>query len=132
MKRVLDAHLGRRALLGACMAAVLTGCGIAASPAPTRSYDPFTNYPLGVAHDCRYGMFDERTDVNNLGDPSLGCAHQNNISAMLVNPADIDNPRDMGPADAKRRTEALSKYRSGEDTATQADAKGSTSLVSAN
>lgn len=50
--------------------------------------------------------------------PNHGCATQNNLAAMVANPADLMGPRPMGPADPGRRNTVLEKYRAGELTAT--------------
>ncbi|MEQ8377494.1 CpaD family pilus assembly protein [Parvibaculum sp.] len=50
--------------------------------------------------------------------PNHGCATQNNLAAMVADPADLIGPRDMTPADADRRNTVLEKYREGEATAT--------------
>lgn len=50
--------------------------------------------------------------------PNHGCATQNNLAAMVANPADLMGPRPMGPADPGRRNTVLEKYRAGEPTAT--------------
>lgn len=51
--------------------------------------------------------------------PNHGCATQNNLAAMVANPADLLGPRTMGPADPGRRNTVLEKYRAGEPTATE-------------
>jgi pilus assembly protein CpaD len=45
---------------------------------------------------------------------AFGCATQQNLAAMVDNPLDLLYPRGMPPADAARRAEVLSKYRTGE------------------
>lgn len=50
--------------------------------------------------------------------PNHGCATQNNLAALIADPADLIGPRDMAPADAQRRDTVLEKYRAGEATAT--------------
>lgn len=57
-------------------------------------------------------------DYKNVPPPNLGCATQNNLAAMIADPADLLKPRDMTPADADRRNTVLGKYRQGESTAT--------------
>jgi pilus assembly protein CpaD len=46
---------------------------------------------------------------------NFGCATQNNLAAMVANPADFSRPRSMTPADGNRRADVISKYRRGED-----------------
>lgn len=49
---------------------------------------------------------------------NFGCAQQQNLAAMVANPADFVRPRAMGPADGYRRADIISKYRRGEDPQT--------------
>ena len=51
--------------------------------------------------------------------PNFGCATQNNLAAMISEPADLVGPRDMTPADANQRGRMLERYRQGRDTNTQ-------------
>lgn len=46
---------------------------------------------------------------------NFGCAQQQNLAAMVSNPADFVRPRTMTPADGARRADVISKYRRGED-----------------
>jgi pilus assembly protein CpaD len=46
---------------------------------------------------------------------NFGCAQQQNLAAMVANPADFVRPRTMTPADGARRADVISKYRRGED-----------------
>jgi pilus assembly protein CpaD len=48
---------------------------------------------------------------------AFGCATQQNLAAMVNNPLDLMYPRGLTPADAARRTDVLSKYRTGNATA---------------
>lgn len=50
--------------------------------------------------------------------PNWGCATQNNLAAMVSEPADLVGPRDMTPAVASQRTHMLERYRTGRDTNT--------------
>lgn len=73
-----------------------------------------------VAHATTCGNWsrDYALDPTNGLTPNHGCATQNNLAAMIANPADLIGPRDMTPADAGRRSTVLEKYRAGEATAT--------------
>jgi|UPI000693562B pilus assembly protein CpaD len=55
----------------------------------------------------------------NVVTSNLGCASQNNMAAILADPADLKGPRGTDPAYAPRRDEVLTKYRKGESTATE-------------
>jgi pilus assembly protein CpaD len=50
--------------------------------------------------------------------PNWGCATQNNLAAMVSEPADLVTPRDMTPANAEQRSGMLERYRNGRDTNT--------------
>lgn len=45
---------------------------------------------------------------------NFGCAYQNNLAAMVANPADLLGPRGMTPIDAERRNVAIETYRDGD------------------
>jgi len=49
---------------------------------------------------------------------NLGCATQQNLAAMVDNPADLVQPRGESPSYSPRRSQVLEKYRKGESTAT--------------
>ncbi len=67
---------------------------------------------------CGNWTKDAGYDPSNGLMPNHGCATQNNLAAMVANPADLLGPRQMGPADPGRRNTVLEKYRAGEQTAT--------------
>jgi len=48
--------------------------------------------------------------------PNFGCAVQNNIAAMVADPRDLLQPRDMGDASATRRKNVVGHYDKGEVT----------------
>jgi len=68
---------------------------------------------------CGDWSMDYAFDPSNRLPPNHGCATQNNLAAMVADPADLAGPRTMTPADAGRRNTVLEKYRAGEPTATQ-------------
>jgi pilus assembly protein CpaD len=41
---------------------------------------------------------------------NLGCAGQQNLAAMVANPADLVAPRPMTPANGARRADVIKKY----------------------
>ncbi len=47
---------------------------------------------------------------------NFGCASQNNMAAMIANPADLLGPRGMSPINAARRIEGLKDYSKGDIT----------------
>jgi pilus assembly protein CpaD len=66
----------------------------------------------GIWPDANQGSYLNK-DYHN-----FGCAQQQNLAAMVANPADFMKPRPMGPADGYRRADIISKYRRGEDPQT--------------
>lgn len=73
---------------------------VAATTAPCR---PWSDQVSVTGQNENYGAF--------------GCATQQNLAAMVNNPLDLMYPRGLTPADAARRTDVLSKYRTGNATA---------------
>lgn len=51
----------------------------------------------------------------NAAHPNYGCAYQNNIAAMISNPADLLRPRGEEPPDANRRSVVVERYRLGRE-----------------
>lgn len=126
---------------------LLRASGVPARSSAVRTYTPGNpaqlatvrlNYPRVAADAGPCGLWPE-----DLG-PSMspiyqsnrpywnhGCATQRNLAAMVVNPADLVQPRSETPAYTGRRGVVLEKYRKGEPTAaTSADAnKGKISDV---
>ena len=74
---------------------------------------------------CGNWTQDAGFDPSNGLMPNHGCATQNNLAAMVANPADLLGPRPMDPADPGRRNTVLEKYRAGEPTATARGAQDS-------
>jgi len=71
-----------------------------------------------VAPHC--GIWPETTDwdYRNSDYHNFGCAQQQNLAAMVDNPADFLRPQPMAPADGQRRADVISKWRQGEDPQT--------------
>jgi pilus assembly protein CpaD len=74
-----------------------------------------TATPCG-SWDEDYAYMPKNTSPSN-----FGCATQNNLAAMVADPADLVTPRTMTASDAQRRGEVFAKYRKGEITATARD-----------
>lgn len=68
---------------------------------------------------------------NNLPMPDFGCSIQHNIAAMVANPKDLVEPREMGPGSASRRTTLTRQYENGQTTSAQKtqDQSGTVSQV---
>lgn len=47
---------------------------------------------------------------------NFGCAQQQNLAAMIENPADLVRPRDMTAADGAQRARVIDEYRAGQDS----------------
>lgn len=56
---------------------------------------------------------------------NFGCALTANMAAQVANPADLQKPRGVDPADAIRRSTVFGKYRAGEATAAARDEQAS-------
>jgi pilus assembly protein CpaD len=65
---------------------------------------------LGASNDLRH--FENQPFFN------LGCATQQNLAAMVENPADLVQPRVETPAYTGKRSTGLEKWRKGESPAT--------------
>jgi pilus assembly protein CpaD len=55
---------------------------------------------------------------DNLTMPNFGCAHQQNIAAVVANPNDFVTPRAETPPDAPRRQQVFTDYRTPKSPAT--------------
>lgn len=71
----------------------------------------FTSLTAGVASQC--GIWDD--DLNNTfanrNYSNYGCATQNNLAAMVSNPADLLGPRGESEIDATRRDAVITEWR---------------------
>lgn len=47
---------------------------------------------------------------------NFGCAAQQNLAAMVANPADLIRPRELAPANGARRAKVITDYSQGADT----------------
>ncbi len=70
--------------------------------------------PCGIWPDD-LGPTKGRTYLENRPYYNLGCSSQNNLAAMIDNPADLVQPRGETPAYSARRSIAIDKYRKGEN-----------------
>lgn len=111
-------------------------------PADSISYTPYrasgdgTDAPLVLSYKryvakasaCGDWSMDYAYDPKNGTPPNFGCASQNNLAAMVADPADLVAPRTMTASDAARRSAVLGKYRKGEITATDRNAYDSAAV----
>jgi pilus biogenesis lipoprotein CpaD len=91
---------------------------------PTAHYD---RYPIkvkrvngksyAVTEECGAWPKDMTDTYDNEPYENFGCAHQNNIAAMVSRPEDLERPRSQDPSDPMRRTKMIDKYRIGDTTA---------------
>jgi pilus assembly protein CpaD len=113
---------------------VLASAGVPSTSVATRRYQPQDVsrlatvrllYPKMAAQAGPCGLWPEDLGPTldtkyNHNSPywNLGCAHQRNLAAMVVNPADLVQPRAEDPVYTDRRSTVLEKFRKGESTAT--------------
>ncbi|HTT97681.1 MAG TPA: CpaD family pilus assembly protein [Rhizomicrobium sp.] len=81
-------------------------------------YVGYNAHVEGCAHGNDWSK-DWSDTSDNQPAPSFGCSVQNNIAAMVADPRDLVQPRDMDPSDAMRRSVVNGHYEKGE--VTQAD-----------
>lgn len=78
----------------------------------------FTQY-VATPSPCGNWSEDYAFNPRNTATPNFGCATRNNLAAMVADPKDLVEPRDLDPADAQRRGQVLERYRMGETTQTE-------------
>ncbi len=104
------------------IAQVLVAQGVPAAMIKASSYPGNAGRPIelsfvrkvAVTREC--GDWSQNLAVNptNGPYPNFGCSMQNNVAAMVSNPADFETPRAMPPVDATNRTVALAVYQTNE------------------
>ena len=67
----------------------------------------------GLAHECGQWRRDLTDHAANGNYGNFGCATQQNVAAMVANPADLLAPRGSTPVDAAHRARAIDAYRKG-------------------
>jgi pilus assembly protein CpaD len=87
---------------------------------------------VATARPCGDWSSDLAYDPTNSTPPNYGCATQNNMAAMVADPADLIVPRTMTASDAQRRETVIDKYRKGEITATARDDHDSAAVSEVN
>jgi pilus assembly protein CpaD len=65
---------------------------------------------------CGDWSMDLAETSSNETSPNFGCSVQHNIAAMVEDPRDLVEPRDLGPGDATRHAIILEKYEKGDIT----------------
>ena len=81
-------------------------------PRVTAQAGPCGLWPKNVGPSFNRAFFENEPPWN------FGCATQRNLAAMVVNPADLVQPRAETPAYTMRRTTVMEKYRVGASTET--------------
>jgi pilus biogenesis lipoprotein CpaD len=86
----------------------------------------YERYPIKVKHakgktyavtkECGNWPEDLTETTDNKPFANFGCAHQQNIAAMVSDPEDFVDPRDEDPSDPMRRSKVIDKYRLGDTT----------------
>ncbi|MGV8995697.1 MAG: CpaD family pilus assembly protein [Parvibaculaceae bacterium] len=83
---------------------------------------------IAVASPCGDWTDSYSYNPSNSTVKNFGCATQNNLAAMIADPADLVAPREMTASDAQRRGEVFTNYRKGDITATKRDDHDSAAL----
>ncbi len=65
----------------------------------------------------------------NLPSKNFGCATQNNLAAMIIDPRDLVEPTALSPADTVRQVKAISDYQEGNSTASAEESSSSVSTT---
>jgi len=107
--------------------------GVPAEAIRIIGYDAPPGSPVRISFRSPQAKVDEcnrswgRLSATGANQPyaNFGCVTKANLAAMIANPADIDNPRALQPADAARRQTVLDKYRAGQVTSSQRDDQAS-------
>lgn len=87
----------------------------------------YERYPIKVKHkdgrayavtkECGAWPEDLAETGSNQPFTNFGCAHQQNIAAVVSRPEDLERPRREGRSDPMRRSKMIDKYRLGDTTA---------------
>ena len=74
---------------------------------------------VATASACGDWSDDASTSYANTRMPNHGCATQNNLAAMVLDPRDLEVPRTLDPADVGRRQKVIADYRAGQSTGSE-------------
>lgn len=78
---------------------------------------------VAKAPQCGSWPTNMATSESNLNYPNMGCSTQQNLAAMIANPADLLGPRTMTGRPSERRDEIWEKYLKGQSTVAKKDAE---------
>jgi pilus assembly protein CpaD len=81
-------------------------------------------------NDCSKTWDNLTKTKNNTVSTQFGCSVSSNIALMIDNPADLQHPTQVDPADASRRQLVLTKYRNGQVTSSTTDSQASGAVTS--
>jgi pilus assembly protein CpaD len=110
------------------IAAALVAGGISAhaiTQKPFRVEDEAAQPPIRIAYPRmqalvphRCGVWPDQVPMNNTNEDywNYGCATQQNIAAMVIEPTDLVTPRAEDASDPVRRTTVIEKFRAGKAT----------------
>ena len=120
----LDAHL-----MAGNVERALQEIGVTAGAVKKTNYakatgrDVVLTYAHYVATPSACGVWTDtrRRDRKNLRSPNFGCATQNNLAAMIVDPHDLIAPADMTSPDSAIRIRGVRAFREGKKTSTATD-----------
>ncbi|MBI1391615.1 MAG: hypothetical protein GC152_02630 [Alphaproteobacteria bacterium] len=96
--------------------------GYARSAGAQDSY--ILSYTHYIATPSACGVWEgiRERDYKNLRSPNFGCATQNNLAAMIVDPRELYVPADMTEPDSAIRIRGVRAFRAGEDTSSEKSA----------
>ncbi|MEO1014733.1 MAG: CpaD family pilus assembly protein [Pseudomonadota bacterium] len=78
----------------------------------------YTHY-VATPSACGVWQNIRRRDYKNQRSPNFGCASQNNLAAMIVDPRDLIAPQVESEPDSAIRIRGVRAFRQGEDTASE-------------
>ncbi len=76
------------------------------------SFESFTVRPI----KCTRRNAPTAANPTNMQHPDFGCSLRAGIAAMVANPADLEQPRELQPGDAAWRSRVMQNYRAGQPT----------------
>jgi pilus assembly protein CpaD len=116
---------------------ILTNQGVPPGKIVETTYTAGSSSPVLVSYIRTVAVTEECGSWDNLAathanEPydNFGCAHQNNIAAMVANPQDLVVPQPSTPADSGQLMIAVDKYRGYASSGSPASGGGSSSSSS--
>ena len=118
---------------GRNIGAALLSLGVPPARVRLSTYDGEPGAPARVGYarfeavvdKCNQSWGNLTSTRKNQAQQNFGCTVTANRAAQIANPADIDHPRAMDPADGQRRATVFDKYRKGDVTSSHKDSQAS-------